>query len=753
MMKDFSKYKKYSLSIIFISVLLFGIGAYINKDLNFNHNIETYFPKGDENVEFYREYSEKFEKDADIFLLAIEHDSSIFDTTFLRKVRNLERELENLDKIIQVNSPFDLKRLIKTPMGFSEIPVLHISDKYLKRDSSFIFSDGKYVGSYFSSHNKAICFFVRNQTNLSKEEGDKHIANVYKIVDSYGFYKITESGRITAQNFYIETMSNEFKVFSAFSIILLIVFLLSIYKSTWPIWMSMIILGLSITVTIAAILKCEGELNMLMTILPILIFVIGVSDVIHILTKYIEELRSGKEKTHALEITLKEVGLATFLTSLTTSIGFLSLLTSDSIPIQKFGTYVALGVMVTYIISITLLPAMLFFYKTPNISTKKAEKLFLNTLLRKWFVFVFAKRTKIALATVLIVGVSVVGLFKMEINNYFFDDLCETSSLKQKLNYFESTFEGIRPFELSFKTKDSSSILEYNNIKEFERIQDFVKKEYDLGPCLSVVTIIKTANQAYNSGDKKHFVIPDEKKYNKLISKLKRFGFIKKMGPVLTKSQNWGRISTKVDDFGSAVMRKKGANFDKFMKESTTDIYDLRITAVPTLLDQTNENITFKLIKGLSLAIGVVALIIGFLYRSVRIVFISLIPNLIPLLILGGFIGFMGIDVKISTGIVFTIAFGIAVDDTIHFLSKLRIELNKGKSLVYSIKRTFLSTGKAIILTSVILSSGFVSLSFSSFESTLYIGILICITLVLAVLADLFLLPLLLLKFYKKKDE
>jgi len=178
------------------------------------------------------------------------------------------------------------------------------------------------------------------------------------------------------------------------------------------------------------------------------------------------------------------------------------------------------------------------------------------------------------------------------------------------------------------------------------------------------------------------------------------------------------------------------------------DLLQYKITGTSQLIDLNNSYLSKSMIFGLLIAFGVIALIMGILFRSVRIIIIALIPNMLPLLMIGALMGFTGIPLKVSTSIIFTIAFGIAVDDTIHFMSKLKLELAKGKSMLYALKRTYLSTGKAIIVTSIILCGGFVTLIFSGFLGTFYIGVLISLTLLFAVVADLTILPVMLIFFY-----
>ena len=203
---------------------------------------------------------------------------------------------------------------------------------------------------------------------------------------------------------------------------------------------------------------------------------------------------------------------------------------------------------------------------------------------------------------------------------------------------------------------------------------------------------------------------------------------------------------------GSQVIGVKNKALKRFIeKEIDASILKTRITGSALLIDENNRDLSENMMLGLLVAFGTVAIIMGFLFRSFSMVFISLIPNIIPLCILGGILGFFAVDLKLSTSIIFTVAFGIAVDDTIHFMSRYKMERDKGKSKLYSIKRTFISTGKALIITSFILSSGFMSLMLSSFMGTFYTGLFISLTLFLALITDMLLLPVLLLYLTKEK--
>jgi hypothetical protein len=212
-----------------------------------------------------------------------------------------------------------------------------------------------------------------------------------------------------------------------------------------------------------------------------------------------------------------------------------------------------------------------------------------------------------------------------------------------------------------------------------------------------------------------------------------------------------GRITGRMNDIGSKVSLEKNEAFYTFVAHHIdTSAINIRITGTSLLIDKSNQYLSRNMLEGLLIAFFVVAVITALLFYSIRMIVIVLIPNIIPLLMIAAFMGFAGITLKLSTAIIFTIAFGIAVDDTIHFISKLRLELSKGTPIIFAIRRTYITTGKAIIITTLILVGGFISLLLSSFGGTFYMGVLVGLTLLLAVIIDLTLLPALLILFYKK---
>jgi predicted RND superfamily exporter protein len=279
-----------------------------------------------------------------------------------------------------------------------------------------------------------------------------------------------------------------------------------------------------------------------------------------------------------------------------------------------------------------------------------------------------------------------------------------------------------------------------------------MKAQFGIQGFVSLNSVVKNLQRANKGGAISEYKLPKNsqewKKIEKQIRKLYKQG---KLKMILNENLNTTRISGKVKDFGGLVFHKKYAENAKLLNPVLEkNGLDIHYTGMAFLIDRNNETLASSLMWGLVLAFLAVAILMGFIFKSVKMVLVTLIPNILPLMMVGGFMGLVGIDLKVSTSIIFTIAFGIAVDDTIHYVSKLKMELNKGRTMLYALKRSSISTGKAIVLTSLILMSGFFALIFSDFTSTYYIGLLVSITLLFAVLADLYLLPVLLILFSKK---
>jgi len=739
--------------ILLVAITLFAMWRIPN--LNFNYEFESYFPVDDPDLIYYQGFREVFESDNDFLLIGLVNNQGVFQKKFLQQLDSFSQDLSKLNHITNLRSPTNLANPVIGLLGVINVPYLHVNstEKYT-RDSLRIFESKQLVGTFFAKNTKAVSILAKVTEQLSKAAADSLVNQMEKVCNKYTFDELHIAGRIKGQHYYINKMQSEMVKFIAISLTLLILFLFFSFRSFWGIWVPIIVVMVT-AIWLLSIMELLGKpINVITTLLPCILFVVGVSDVVHIVSKYLEELRTGQQKIDALKTAFREVGMATLLTSITTAVGFLTLLTASIHPIREFGLFTAVGVFLAFILAFTLLPSVLYLIKTPKIAQKQAQNIFWYGTLRILFRWTLVHRKMILVAFTIIIAACCFYIPTIKIDNFLLEDLANDDPQRQDFEFFEEHFSAVRPFEMVVWFKNGEKVFDYASLQILEEIENYLKESYGTDFIISPLFMVKKTCQAMNGGQEKNFRFPKSetelKKIIRIVNKISKKEIRKYVSPGKTAA----RISGRIVDIGGNAIAKKGIELDAFMKSTFKDEdIGYKLTGTALLIDKNNEYLAFNLLHGLLIAFGLIALIVGLLYRSVSMVLISLIPNVFPLLMIAGIMGAVGIDLKVSTSIIFTIAFGIAVDDTIHFLSKLKIELAKGKSLLYALKRTYISTGKAICVTTLILCSGFLSLILASFTSIYYIGLLISLTLLFAVAADLLLLPVLLLFFYRMKEK
>ena len=347
------------------------------------------------------------------------------------------------------------------------------------------------------------------------------------------------------------------------------------------------------------------------------------------------------------------------------------------------------------------------------------------------------------------------SVYKIKVNNILLEDLSDRVKIKQDFMFFDKHYSGVRPLELAVEIKNKNkTVLDYEIMQQLNSVDEFIKKEYKAGFIYSPAMICNGINKSLNDEGDDALSFPNKEDYADIKKQIYDNKKNKDIKRVISIDGKHARISAKINDVGSIVVNEHNKKFQEFIKSNinTNDI-EIKITGAAHLVDRNNEYMVSNMTQGFLFSIIVIALLTYLLHRSWRMVLVFILPNFIPLLIIAGIMGYAGIELKAATSLVFSIAFGVATDDTIHFISRLKIELEYGKSLIYAFKRTYFETGKPIVLTTFILMGGFISLMISDFQSTFYFGFLICITIVIAVIADFFLLPVLLFWILGKKKK
>jgi len=718
--------------------------------LQISYDFEAFFPKKDKDLTVYQNHVKSFGADNDFVLVAVENNN-IIDSTFLSQLAQLQQDLLQSTHITEVHGLPSIKLPIISSLGVFEAPLYNLDNFNKAAVTNKIMQDQQLVGTFISKDTSAVALIIGTKANLSKTASDEALVSLKGVLKKHAHIgKFHIAGRIHGQQYYIDLMFWELIIFGASSVALLALFLFISFRTLWGIAIPLLVVLCTVVWLLGGLASANQSISMLTTIMPTILFVVGVSDVVHLIEKYLEELRSGSPKKLALKTAIQEIGLATFLTSLTTSIGFLTLLTASMTPIQEFGVFTSIGVWIAYILAFSLVPALLFLLPKPKIALQ--SKGFWHHNLHNCFVWVINHQKSILLGTLAILIIALVGVSKLEVNNYLLEDLSDADPVKKEYQYFENTFDGVRPFEASLSKKDDNyPLITEQVVTDLFLLDTYLTKTYGLENVIGLQTVFAQFNQGIHGGQITYRKQPEKQDYRRIEKLINRGIKTKKLNKIVNDSIGELRFTGRVIDYGGKMFRSKNQQLITYWETlPSAKHYQLTITGMAFLIDKNNELISANMLLGLLIAFSLIAILIGFLYKSFRYVIIALIPNMLPLILVAGFMGYVGIDLKVSTSLIFTIAFGIAVDDTIHFLSKMKLEINKGKSQLYALKRTFLSTGKAIVVTSIILCAGFWTLIFSSFSSTFYVGVLISLTLVFAVLCDLLLIPILVMWIAKK---
>lgn len=745
----FQKSKAYwALSIAaFISLLL----VLLQPVARFNYDFEQFFPSDDPNLAFYQDFSTKFGNDNEYLLVALDHPKTgISDPKFLNQALEIQIQIQGLEKIDTVISILNLQKPIISLFGMTKVNVLDWNDSLNKQNITKIL--GAYRSKLISKDGKSLLFLIQNQQKISKEDGDVLYGEIQTIFQQNGVKPLAIAGKIQAQGDFVNLMQQEFGLFLGLSFLLMIGMLGLIFRTWWGIILPIFVLGIGVAWAIGWMLVIGKSLDVMSIMQPTLYLIVGLSAIIHFLCNLLKKIKSGIKKDLAIQQVFGELWLAVFLTILTTSFGFFSLYFTSIPALKEFGLNTGLGVLVMFVVVILILPGLL--YLTPIQSPKTESKLVGTRFLQMLLSFIFRRRRLILLVFGGVTLLSILLASQLKINGFLLDNLPLDHPIQQDFTYFDTQYGGSNPLEISLKVgKAASSLLEYGVLEQIKKLENEVQALFGEGQIISPLTMIKLLNQGLNQGNEKAFRFPSLGQYSRME---KFFGNSSSQytADILTEDQREGRLSTRAADLGSHLMQAKREALDEFVRANIdSSLLSVQWTGTAYLIDRGHASVSFQMAKGLTVAFLLVGLIAGFLFRSWRVSFIMLIPNFIPLIWMLGLMYLLGIDFKLTTAILFTVAFGIAVDDSIHFMTRLRIELATQKSFLYALKRTFFEAGRAIITTSAILVAGFCLLIFSQFGVTHFTGILISFSLVFALLADLILLPILILplrKIFKK---
>ncbi|MFT4522274.1 MAG: putative RND superfamily exporter protein [Bacteroidia bacterium] len=600
-------------------------------------------------------------------------------------------------------------------------------------------------------------------------------------------------------------VQDELKMFTLLSFIITALILLFFFRSIYTLVFSMLVVAVGVVWSFGILVLLGYKITMFIGLLPPLIVVIGIANCIYLLNKYHDEYRTHGNQILALQRVIHRVGIAVFFTNLTTAIGFGVFVLTGSTVLKEFGLTAFLSVMSVFVISIILIPVIFSFLPQPSSNqTKHLDSKFLQKLMNRLSLIVTKKRKAVYIVTITVVVAMIYGMTRINAIGFMVDDIAETDVIYKDLKFFERNVKGVLPLEIIIDTRKDGGIQDPVILR---KIDYFERQKLSTNPILSrsvsVAQVINFARQELHDGNPNYYRTPNNLELGRILDLLanhkSKDGNTKKISEsMLDSSRSKARISVQMADVGTkeikrlkeeirlmadtifnhsrednseqtdsilniAVNEYDSTTFDTTYHSVVTTTYtpvdsadriDIVMTGTSIIFQKGNDYLNYNLLISLLVAFLVIGSIMATIFISFRMIVISLIPNIIPLLITAGCMGYFNVALKPSTVLVFSVAFGIAVDFTIHFLSKYRMELRRNKyNIQKAVSKALSETGVSMVYTSVILFFGFIIFAGSSFGGTIALGIFTSLTLVFALLSNLVLLPSLLLSYDQAKER
>ena len=678
----------------------------------------------------------------------------------------LAAELQKIDGIKQVLSVGNLYDLQKDTTN-QRFVLKQINEGSVLRDSKMdsiknrIYELPFYEGLIFNKESNATLMAINfDHKILNTPKRKPIIKTISEKAEALGKKHNVEvhySGLPFIRTAISKLVSREFVLFLALSILVSAVILFLFFRKLYPVLFPIILVIVGVIWSMATLVMFGYEVTILTGLIPPLIVIIGIPNSILLLNKYHNELRKHGNKNKALHVTILRISETTLIANITAAIGFGVLFYTGSALLVEFGVVAALNVMATWFICLCLIPIIFSYLPVPKLKAQEDhDNGFLHKLLVKTDLLVHERSRLIYLGTILITIISLIGVMKINVNGYVVDDLPQNSPINRDLKFFEKNFEGILPLEVSIDTRKKNGVLNLSTIKRVDKMEEMISAYPEFSRSVSLNKALKYASQAFYNGDPRFFRIPNDMEKNFVLSYLANSGGNSDMlKGFIDSNKQVARVSFQMADVGSkrmnALMEELKPRIDSILNPEK---FDVLLTGSSIIFSKGTDYMLKHLMESILLAIVLISLLRLFQFRDLRIMVISLLPNVIPLIITAGLMGFFNIPLKPSTILIFTIAFGLASDQTIYFLTRYQQELQSTDFTTSKvISDTIRETGVSMTYIALVLFFGFGIFTASTFGGTMILGLLLSITLIIALISNLTLLPALLVQIDKRKRK
>ena len=744
----------------FLIIAVTCISAWMLSLLPVETSVESLIMENDPDLVFYETYKKEFGEDE--FIIVAFSSDNIFTPEMLKEIHSLTLKLEAVEEVKEIISITNVESILGTEYDFIVQPLCQdmpetIADAQKIKGLAFNLKSVK--NNIVSDDGKSSLFLVRTLPHEGDETYDarllKKIERIFS--ENKGQASLLQRDKIHVAGWLVTDVNmsshinRDNQVFMPLLYIILGSFLVFALKSVTSAAVGLVNITLCLVWTMAALFLSGGAISPMTAILTPLIMALAVSDSVHVLLHFFKQKRTRKNILDILKQTIDHLWRPCFLTSLTTAIGFLSLLVSDIPPIRHFGLAAAIGMMAEFILTMTLIPLFIYFFRHTEFIVKdfKIRENILSKVSTKLSLFIIQKKFWILLVSVLLVAGSVIGVFKVEVETNLIEYFKKSSMVYRDFDFIDTRLNGVNTIEISIKHKNGESLIMPQTLRTIDRIESYLARLPIVGTTTSVNTFIKQMNKSFHAEDPQFYAIPESREM--IVQYMLIYGG-DEIYNFLNDTYSWTRISARISEHSSKKLEAYISGIHDFIENKIEDQnLDIRITGKTFLVNKLVKNIVDSQVKSLLLAFIIIFGILFIVFKSFKLGLLSLIPNSLPILFNLGLMGMIGIPLNTATAIISAVAIGIAVDDTIHFLSAYQSGRNQDINMGESAIRALRIKGEPIMLTSFILCCGFGVMVFSSFVPTIQFGFLSAVIMISAMVCDLIILPALML-LHKQKN-
>ena len=765
---------KYRIVFFVLIGLLTGLFGHYAIKSKTDNSIEVWLKHNDPKLDYYYDFIDKFGDD-EFLIIAIDGN----DLFTGKKVKLINDIATSLEAVKGVRSVMSLASVYKDKLSspyFKEILKRNKTKSVIEVFKEKILDDPMYINNVISSDGETTAIIAivakgspESRGSLVKET--REILRAVEIEDSNGpsqppLQEVIDKVNGPQKDFFLAGTSivnteldrmsqKDMRTFTPVMFAVALIILLALFNNISGILIPAITISINIIWTVGLFVMFGNKMNMVSGMLIPLIFIISLATTVHILNRFYQEVKITGDRRESMLKTVKHISVPCFLMCVTTSIGFLSLIASDVTPVKTTGIFMAAGIMMSFIVCITLVPGMLSLFpewmSRPFMNIQKDRESghkefrglygFIGRFVKNYTIYVFA-------LSLLFVGVAIYGITKIDAESSIFESFPESSEITISTEHIEKELMGLIPMDIVVDAGKIGGVFQPDVLVNMENLQDHLKGIPEVTKSVSVADYVKYLNTLLNKDNPDSQVITKDKAidYVKLAS-LHGDTIVKSL---YTEDYNEGRVSVRMKNVGSSRYQAIVNDIEGFIKANFPLNVVCTITGIVPLLMDMQGYLIESQIKTFTLAFILIFICIALLLKSARIGMMSMIPNLVPIAVTLGVMGYVGINLDVATIMIASVAIGISVDDTIHFLYRFKEEFKKDGDHYLAIQRTLSGVGRALIFTTIVATCGFLVFSLSNFKAIQYFGLLTGITMVSAIFAVLLILPACILLFKPK---